>query len=794
VSSSIIPTDKRPAGERGGDGGSARLYRLLLPLALVFVAATALGAYAGILNIGFLLDDFSHLDYAYRAWHGDWAPLLHTFTSNWTGTADNLTSYRPLISVSFVIDYFFWQFHAYGYHLTNLFMFAACSVLTSLIAYKLTAPYAQRTRTACALASGLLFALYPLHPEAVAWIIGRVDVQCGLFYLASLYCYLLWRGNDGKGLLIASLVAFSLALPAKEMAATLPAVITLAEVLLPGDQLGWTKRTVRKRATVVALFWGLLLVFAVLRTLAIGTLVGGYGGGGWKTFFRSLRNFVDRDTWCKVLYGLNEEMPARPELVKYAFTAWWTLVALAVARLGERAWYWRIIAFLLIFTMVSELPTYQIWHVFPNLSGSRLLFIPSAPACIALSMVALPVFNLLQQQNNRLVKFFPSVLGAATLIVLSQLWSAALQTNLLAWTIAGQSMDALIAQVRQIASHRDDGKVALLLDLPQDASGSGMLGRPEFLQLLLGPPLIPINLNSRIVTAERPIAGSHEFANPHMLQEMLKQPALHAAFLWRQKEKMYCNWTTPKGENSFVWNGDISAKDSEICWLPPVHLNPFAAEVVTLKYPGCAGEKAAIQLVWQSMNQPKSWIKYSEGPLAESVADELVMVPSRYRSWLFNGTIERIGFKLPRNWSQKNVEVKARSDRSLMPQLVLRRDGEAAGHSPDALRDRWQISLSQGAKIKADCDATEVSGARKAELLVTRAGVPFLDTATRAIPGKKELLATIALNGLSARVELPPEASMKPGVHQVAVAALDENDKVVGFLSEPCTYSVVSKK
>ncbi len=51
-------------------------------------------------------------------------------------------------------------------------------------------------------------------------------------------------------------------------------------------------------------------------------------------------------------------------------------------------------------------------------------------------------------------------------------------------------MRVLTAQVQDIAGKVTPGKNALLLDLPADHSGAGMLGRPEFLDRLLRPTLM----------------------------------------------------------------------------------------------------------------------------------------------------------------------------------------------------------------------------------------------------------------------------------------------------------------
>ncbi len=104
--------------------------------------------------------------------------LVRVFTGCMTGEADNLTSYRPMLPVSYCFDYLVSHLNPIGYHITNLVLFAGCSVLTALLGHELSARYRTGTRLAIMLSSGLLFAVYPLHPEAVAWIVGRVDMLC----------------------------------------------------------------------------------------------------------------------------------------------------------------------------------------------------------------------------------------------------------------------------------------------------------------------------------------------------------------------------------------------------------------------------------------------------------------------------------------------------------------------------------------------------------------------------------------------------------------------------------------
>ena len=77
-----------------------------------------------------------------------------------------------------------------GYHLFNTLL----HTLTSLL-YTLTIALVIR-RTFITITAGILFAIHPIHTEAVAGIVGRADVLCAAFFLLSLltfvkYCELL---------------------------------------------------------------------------------------------------------------------------------------------------------------------------------------------------------------------------------------------------------------------------------------------------------------------------------------------------------------------------------------------------------------------------------------------------------------------------------------------------------------------------------------------------------------------------------------------------------------------------
>ncbi|MBM4084031.1 MAG: tetratricopeptide repeat protein [Planctomycetes bacterium] len=188
-----------------------------LRAALLIVLVVMLSGANGLVN-GFLGDDLWLL----RA-SSERLSLLAVFSpSYWSDTHPSpSTAYRPVRTLSFALDQAAFGLHPFGYHLGNLILHAACSLLVFALVKRIS------QRQGVALFAALLFATHPVHVEAVAYVKNRAELLACLFYLAA-FCLFLRRGVASQ---LGALAAFVLALLSKEMAATLPLVLT-AYVLL----------------------------------------------------------------------------------------------------------------------------------------------------------------------------------------------------------------------------------------------------------------------------------------------------------------------------------------------------------------------------------------------------------------------------------------------------------------------------------------------------------------------------------------------------------------------------------
>jgi tetratricopeptide (TPR) repeat protein len=111
-----------------------------------------------------------------------------------------------------------------GHHWMNVALHAA-NVL--LLFFVLRAATGKELRSALVAAA---FGLHPLHVESVAWIAERKDVLCAFFFLLTLLAWTRYVRAPSLERKLVALGCFALALLAKPMAVTLPAVLLLLDV------------------------------------------------------------------------------------------------------------------------------------------------------------------------------------------------------------------------------------------------------------------------------------------------------------------------------------------------------------------------------------------------------------------------------------------------------------------------------------------------------------------------------------------------------------------------------------
>jgi protein O-mannosyl-transferase len=149
--------------------------------------------------------------------------------------------YRPVACLSFALNHYFGGLDVFGYHLINLIVhylssfFLFLFILNTLNLPSLKGRYSSNAY-AIALLATLLWAINPIHTQAVTYIVQRMAALAAMFYILSMYFYLKARTAAGTRPKIAFLVScglsFLLALGSKENAAMLPMSLFLYEAIV----------------------------------------------------------------------------------------------------------------------------------------------------------------------------------------------------------------------------------------------------------------------------------------------------------------------------------------------------------------------------------------------------------------------------------------------------------------------------------------------------------------------------------------------------------------------------------
>ncbi|HEX4560657.1 MAG TPA: hypothetical protein VH113_02395 [Gemmatimonadales bacterium] len=144
-------------------------------LAVGLVAALV---YAGVLKNGFAGDD-GHIILGNALVH-QWSGVWRAFGASYWPPAFGGLLYRPLTLATYAVD---WQLGGGGplwFHIVNVGWHVVASVLVVLLADAWGG-------SAVALLAGLLFAVHPVHVEAVANVVGRAELMATTFTLAAVY-------------------------------------------------------------------------------------------------------------------------------------------------------------------------------------------------------------------------------------------------------------------------------------------------------------------------------------------------------------------------------------------------------------------------------------------------------------------------------------------------------------------------------------------------------------------------------------------------------------------------------
>ncbi len=334
------------------------------------------------------MDDFGFLIWLKQALNNP-SLLVQTFFHHYM---NEQYYYRPLITISWAIECFLWGTNGLYFRLCSIMFMLLNSVILGLTIFEFSKTHHQssanhKTQITWAFLGAALFSFYPLHAPAVNWFAAQHTLLVSIFYLLTFWLYLRWRKTSTRMFSILGVFCFALALLTEEMAATLPFILFIYELLCINRISISTKwlRALTSALLFTCPYWLVLTIYFFLRKLILGTFTTQFSG------FRHQRPIELFQTWLHGLqqilvpidfFSMSKDSSAR---------IFWEIMIFSLLILSIYTFITpkmvlsnkRLSVFLIIWFFLSLAPSNNIFLFdVPNLLNARVTYLATIPLCI----------------------------------------------------------------------------------------------------------------------------------------------------------------------------------------------------------------------------------------------------------------------------------------------------------------------------------------------------------------------------------------------------------------------------
>ncbi len=392
-------------------------------LLVLFVAAAA---YANALGNGFAYDDNHVVAMNPVVTHARWGEAL--LGPYWQGARPGSGLWRPVSVASFVAQWHAWGGNPLGFHAVNLLVHVAVSLMVLAL-------LARFLSLGPALVGTLLFAIHPVHVEAVANVVGLEELLAAAAILGACLLYLdgaRWRPGGRAARLAGIGVLYLLGMGAKEIAVTLPGVLVLLEVFrrrrASEDPAALEPLSVRLRRET-PLFLSLLAVlgaYLVVRASVLGTVTGEVPAPALRGLTSTGRVLTALTAWPHYLRlmvfpaDLSADYSPGVLMVAHHVNANVVLGTVILGALVALAWALRrsspVVSLGITWFGLTVLPVSNLFFSAGTLLAERTLYLPSVGFALVVGAVAGKVAELADARLRQVAVGLAVVAGLALFV------------------------------------------------------------------------------------------------------------------------------------------------------------------------------------------------------------------------------------------------------------------------------------------------------------------------------------------------------------------------------------------
>ncbi len=261
------PKTQDPHPDNLAGSGAPDIFRVTRLVAATVLVLLTVIVYANSLGGKFVFDDTVIVQGNESIQGLDTAHLEAIFGQHyWQAVESKGGLYRPMVMLSFAINYAMGGEDPVGYHIINILLHTLNGVLVFFVVEAL---FSRRTLS---LLTALLFILHPIRTEAVASIVGRAESLSAGFALAAWLLYIWYHRSGRKRWLWYSSALFVMAVLSKESAFAFVALLLLTDYILgkgkPRDFFFGRSALIRYLPYGLAIAFTFLLRYWILGGLA----------------------------------------------------------------------------------------------------------------------------------------------------------------------------------------------------------------------------------------------------------------------------------------------------------------------------------------------------------------------------------------------------------------------------------------------------------------------------------------------------------------------------------------------
>jgi hypothetical protein len=346
--------------------------------------------------------------------------------------------YRPLTILAFKIEYAIGHGSPIAFHAANIALYAVACVLVYHLARRVFAP----ERRWAAWVAAALFAVHPVHVEAVAGVVGQSELLVGIALLSATLLYLRdrQRGPLRPGTAAWIALLYALGCFAKEHAIVLPAILGAIELILLADREPMRERIARLRP-----FYLVLVLVAVAFVAVRSWVLSDHSIGGFQPFtpFNTL-HISNRDRmltalgvvpeWVRLFYWpirlSSEYGPPDVEIAQGFSVSQIPGLALLAAIIAFGFILRRrqpVISFGIAFVVITLLPSSNFVLPAGIVLAERTLFLPSVGAMLIAGALVAVVAAHWQSSARSDVRL--AARAALILVLIAGIWRSATRST-----------------------------------------------------------------------------------------------------------------------------------------------------------------------------------------------------------------------------------------------------------------------------------------------------------------------------------------------------------------------------